>query len=689
MIGEKRKTGIDVIGDIPWGTHLCQFYQTEKDLIDILVPYFKTGLKNNEFCMWVTSEPLHVEEAKAALKKAVKILDDYIKKGQIEILDYSEWYTRSGKFNADEVLQGWVEKEKLALEKGFDGLRLMGNTFWLESKDWKDFSDYEAMVNSVIGKYHMIAICSYSLDRCGASEIIDVVSNHQFAIIRKRGKWQLIESSERKRMEEALRESEVKLRLMFESVTDGITVTDLDGFITALNERALGMHGFRSKDEVLGKHAWEFIARRDHYKAAAHTRRTLEQGRPTVVEYTLLKADGSEFPGEISTSLLKDAQGNLVGFIGIIRDITERKRAEEALKDSEERYKSLVTNVKLGVFRSTPGRTGRFLEVNPAMEEITGYSREELLKMNVSDLYVHPERREAILKEVASATGEATKELRFRKKDGTEIVVSDTKVAVRDNTGKILYFDGIIQDITERKLAEEREKELQQQLYLSSRLVAIGELAAGVAHEINNPLTGILGFSQRLLRKSAEETQVRDLEIICNEAQRAAKVVENLLTFARRCEPKKQYADINDILQKALELRAYELKTSNIEVDLDLDLSLPKTMVDFHQIQEVFLNIILNAEQAISETNRGGKLSIKTQPVRDYIKISFADDGPGIPAEHLDKLFDPFFTTRRERGGTGLGLSVCYGIVAEHGGRMYAKSKPGKGATFFVELPVG
>jgi len=545
------------------------------------------------------------------------------------------------------------------------------------------------MVNSVIGKYHMIAICSYSLDRCGASEIIDVVSNHQFAIIRKRGKWQLIESSERKRMEEALRESEVKLRLMFESVTDGITVTDLDGFITALNERALGMHGFRSKDEVLGKHAWEFIARRDHYKAAAHTRRTLEQGRPTVVEYTLLKADGSEFPGEISTSLLKDAQGNLVGFIGIIRDITERKLAEEALKDSEERYKSLVTNVKLGVFRSTPGRTGRFLEVNPAMEEITGYSREELLKINVSDLYAYPEEREAILEEVASARGKATKELRFRKKDGTEIVISDTKVAVRDDTGKILYFDGIIEDITERKLAEGREKELQQQLYLSSRLAAIGELAAGVAHEINNPLTGILGFSQRLLRKSAEETQVRDLEIICNEAQRAAKVVENLLTFARRQKPRKQYADINDILQKALELRAYQLKTSNIEVALDLAPSLPKTMVDFHQIQEVFLNIILNAEQAISETNRGGKLSIKTQPVRDYIKISFADDGPGIPAEQLDKLFNPFFATGRERGGTGLGLSICHGMVAEHGGKIYAKSKPGKGATFFVELPVG
>ncbi len=132
-----RKTGIEVVGDVPRGTHLCQFYQTKEDLIDILVPYFKAGLENNEFCMWVTSEPLRVQDAKAELRKAVSNLDDYIKKGQIEITDYCEWYTKSGKFDADPVLNGWVEKEKIALEKGFEGLRLTGNTFWLESKDWE------------------------------------------------------------------------------------------------------------------------------------------------------------------------------------------------------------------------------------------------------------------------------------------------------------------------------------------------------------------------------------------------------------------------------------------------------------------------------------------------------------------------------------------------------------------------
>ncbi|MFH1519637.1 MAG: MEDS domain-containing protein [Candidatus Omnitrophota bacterium] len=196
-----RKMGIDIIGDVSWGTHFCQFYQTKEDLIDILVPYFKAGLENNEFCMWVTFEPLGVEDVKKALKEKVKDLDKYITKGQIEILDHSQWYTKSGKFEADNILRGWVEKEAQALKMGFDGLRLTGNISWLEKNDWKKFADYEAAVNNAIGKHRMLAICTYSLDKCGASEIVDVVNNHQFALIRREGKWEILESSERKKVE--------------------------------------------------------------------------------------------------------------------------------------------------------------------------------------------------------------------------------------------------------------------------------------------------------------------------------------------------------------------------------------------------------------------------------------------------------------------------------------------------------
>jgi signal transduction histidine kinase len=238
------------------------------------------------------------------------------------------------------------------------------------------------------------------------------------------------------------------------------------------------------------------------------------------------------------------------------------------------------------------------------------------------------------------------------------------------------------------KAIEEREKQLQEELDRSRRLASVGELAAGVAHEINNPLTGIIGFSERLLKKSTNEETSRDLGRIHSEAQRIAKVVENLLAFTRRREPNKQHAGVNDILQRTLALRAYELKTGNIEVVTNLAPNLPEVMVDSHQIQGVFLNIVLNAEQAMTEAHGGGKLRIKTRQIEDCIRVSFTDDGLGIPAEHLNKLFDPFFTTRWEKGGTGLGLSACHSIVTEHGGKINAKSQPGKGATFIIEFPL-
>lgn len=199
-----RKSGIDVLGAVPWGTHFCQFYETPHDLIEILVPYFKEGLEQNEFCMWVTSDPLRAEDAKAALRQAVPDLEGYLRQGQLEILDYSQWYTSSGKFDADRVLRGWVEKEHCALDRGYRGLRLTGNTFWLEKSDWSNFAVYEAMVESVVKNHRMIAVCTYAVQKCNAVEVIEVVNNHQFALIKRAGRWEMMESRQRKRAEEGI-----------------------------------------------------------------------------------------------------------------------------------------------------------------------------------------------------------------------------------------------------------------------------------------------------------------------------------------------------------------------------------------------------------------------------------------------------------------------------------------------------
>jgi hypothetical protein len=184
-----RNSGIDIIEDVPWGTHFCQFYQTKEDLMDLLVPYFKVGLEKNEFCMWFTSQTLEVQEAKEILRGAVPDVDVYFEKGQIEIIPYTHWYVKEGVFDSDRILNGWVENLNKALAHGYDSIRLSGNIFWLEKEDWSDFVDYEEEVDRVLGNYRMMALCTYCLDRCNATKIIDVVVNHQFALTKREGKW--------------------------------------------------------------------------------------------------------------------------------------------------------------------------------------------------------------------------------------------------------------------------------------------------------------------------------------------------------------------------------------------------------------------------------------------------------------------------------------------------------------------
>ncbi len=232
MKDRNRKSGINIIGDIPWGTHFCQFYRTGKDLIDVLVPYYKAGLENNEFCIWIVSEPLKIEEVKEAVRKEVVNLDDYLKKGQIEIFDAFEWYAGSGTFNIDLVLKKWMEKEKQAIERGFDGIRVSGDTFWLGKNDWPDFMNYEKKVNTIIDDLMIIAVCTYSLDKYRHEEIIDVVLNHQFAIIKEDGKWRRIEISEFKKAEEKIR----TLNKFSNDILELLDVTDHKMALNALKE---------------------------------------------------------------------------------------------------------------------------------------------------------------------------------------------------------------------------------------------------------------------------------------------------------------------------------------------------------------------------------------------------------------------------------------------------------------------
>jgi signal transduction histidine kinase len=244
-------------------------------------------------------------------------------------------------------------------------------------------------------------------------------------------------------------------------------------------------------------------------------------------------------------------------------------------------------------------------------------------------------------------------------------------------TGSII----VARDITQ-------QKRIEQQLIMTDRLASIGELSSGIAHELNNPLTSVIGFSQLLMEGDVPANIKEDLGIVYSEAQRAAVIVKNLLTFARKHAPVKQLSQVNTVIEDVLRLRAYEQKVNNIEVETRLAPGLPEIMIDHFQMQQVFLNIMVNGEFAMLEAHHHGKMVITTERLDGVIRITFTDDGPGISEENLKHIFDPFFTTKEVGKGTGLGLSICHGIVMEHGGQIYARSEEGQGATFVVELPL-
>ncbi|MGD0335916.1 MAG: MEDS domain-containing protein [Candidatus Omnitrophota bacterium] len=330
MDTQVRKSGLKLIRDFPWGTHFCQFYSTKQDLLDILVPYFKAGLKNNEFCMWVTSEPLGVTDAKAAMQKAVPDFKRYIKKGQIEIIAYSQWYVKGGAFNQDRVLDGWVRKLKEGERRGFDGLRLTGNTLWLEKKHWKAFTEYERVINSVIGNYKMLAICTYSLDKCGASEILDVVANHEFALVKRNGKWQILESSERKRIENLLQEKISHLASFPQLNPNPVIEVDASGKVIFCNYAAI-----RILQRLNAPKRINLFFPADFAKIlkAAQSGEKNEFNREVKIKDSIFIENLAIVP-----------ESKTVRIYAL--DITWRKRAEEALRKSEGQLKKLNRMLK-------------------------------------------------------------------------------------------------------------------------------------------------------------------------------------------------------------------------------------------------------------------------------------------------------------------------------------------------------
>jgi two-component system NtrC family sensor kinase len=342
-----------------------------------------------------------------------------------------------------------------------------------------------------------------------------------------------------------------------------------------------------------------------------------------------------------------------------------------------------LAEIDHGVVLGSIGSDSSTASANACLKAMLGYAPETpdaLIDPFHVERFTDQQIRDSFLRRLASDGKVNDQLLRLRRNDGTLMWVEVTATA----------RGALFRDVSDRKRNEDQSRDVHHQLLQAEKLAALGQTVSGVAHELNNPLATILSWAERLSQSPADDKTRRGLDVILKEAERAARIVRNLLTFARKRQSTRMMVDVNEIVRETLVLRAYEQRVHNLTVTSSLGAGMPHVFADGHQVKQILLNLIINAEQAMLSANGEGALSVRTWHDRDRDSVVFEvnDDGPGISEDMQARIFDPFFTTKEVGKGTGLGLSVAYAIVHEHGGRIWVSSDAGRGASFFVELPV-
>jgi PAS domain S-box-containing protein len=479
----------------------------------------------------------------------------------------------------------------------------------------------------------------------------------------------------------ALRKSEARFTELFESLQEGIYIATPDDQLIDVNPALARMLGYEAKEELLSRSFADLLPDEEQ-------RRVLRQevdSQPMVRgrEITLTRKDGRPLVCLNTAGAVRDASGRVVRYHGALMDITERREMERRLYQQQEFARRLIDSFPDLIFVVDSG--GHYTFVSPRVKNILGLEQEEMQSLEFGGR-THLEDRPALMALFAEIVGGrqtfASLEVRVRNKQGEWRRLRCHFSPLFNETGKI---DGVVisgRDVTELKRLEE-------QLIQAEKLAAMGQMLAGVAHELNNPLTAILGVTE-LLRdgEGVQENTKRQLELTHRQARRAARIVQNLLEFSRPAAPQKKPLDVNTLIERTLQLQDHSLRRNNIQVDFQPQPDLSAVIGDANQLIQVFLNLISNAEHAIREVRETGRIQIRIGRIGGHVSITVQDDGVGVAQEALPKLFDPFYTTKRPGGGTGLGLSICMSIVREHGGSIDVETLPAGGSAFTVYFPV-
>ena len=499
------------------------------------------------------------------------------------------------------------------------------------------------------------------------------------------------------------------LAALVESSEDAIISTSPTGVIQTWNQGAEHLYGYTARD-VIGRHISLLIPADRQVEEAEILARILQGERVPPFETVRLKKDGSPVQISLTVSPIVDESGQVIGASKIARDITERKRVEQTLHELRRHNELILESAGDGIYGID--RQGHSTFVNPAAARLLGWTAEELRGASMHEVLHHsypdgtpyPAHECPIYAALRDGHVHAVDSEVFWRKDGTKIPVDYVSTPIWDEEsiqGAVVVF----KDITERKRTEEhirrllseaeaRERQLvekQAQLVQAAKLASIGELATGIAHEINNPLNNIALFVgnaiDRLAPTGTHEAIVSNLRKAEGQVRRAETIITHLRSFGRLSSPHREPISINDVIQSAVSFVAEVLRGRSISVQLDLSPEDPVVPGNRTQLEQVFVNLLTNARDALEDTERKA-VSITTRTDGTIVEVAFSDTGSGIPAELLPRIFDPFFTTKPSGHGTGLGLSISYGILKEHHGEIQVESRVGEGTTFIIHLPI-